>query len=228
MGKDARAETESPWRTAWRSTVANVVPMVVIWALAALTVAGYYLVPSVNAFFEPLRVWQTENGWLAAFASRFVFCGLLPGAFMVTLKALAVPHPLRVIVAQSVWSGLCGIVSGWMFGLHAAWFGTGVDFVTLFVKTVMNQFVWTPLYFAPVGAVVYFWIGRDLSLRRTCAEWPRDFLRTAVLPNLVASWIVWVPLAMLIHMFPTALQIQLAGFANAFLCLVLLTLGKRT
>ena len=47
------------------------------------------------------------------------------------------------------------------------------------------------------------------------------------LPAFLANWIVWVPLAMLIHMFPTALQVQLAGFANAFLCLVLLTLGKR-
>ena len=100
-------------------------------------------------------------------------------------------------------------------------------FNLLAAKTALNQFVWTPLYFAPAGAVVYFWIGRDLSLRRVRAEWPRDFLRTAVLPNLIANWIVWVPLAMLIHMFPTALQVQLAGFANAFLCLVLLTLGKR-
>ena len=221
------APREGPWRTAWRSTAANAVPLAVIWTLAALTVAGYYLVPCVNAFLEPLRVWQTETGWLAAFASRFVFCGLLPGVFMVTLKALAVPHPLRVVVAQSVWSGLCGIVSGWMFDLHAQWLGTGTDLATLAAKTALNQFVWTPLYFAPAGAVVYFWIGRDLSFRRVRAEWPRDFLRTAVLPNLIANWIVWVPLAMLIHMFPTALQVQLAGFANAFLCLVLLTLGKR-
>lgn len=217
----------SPWRTAWHSTVANVVPMVILWTLATLTVIGYYRIPAVAEFLEPLRVWQTEKGFVAAFASRFVFCGLLPGVFMVTMKSLSVPHPGRVIIAQSLWSGLCGIVSGWMFSLHAGWFGTGVDFLTLLIKTVLNQFVWTPLYFAPVGAVVYFWIGRDLSFRRVRAEWPKDFLRTAVLPNLMANWIVWVPVAMLIHMFPTALQIQLAGFANAFLCLVLLSLGKR-
>jgi hypothetical protein len=43
----------------------------------------------------------------------------------------------------------------------------------------------------------------------------------------VVNWIVWIPVAMFIHMFPTPLQIQLAGFANSFLCLVLLSLGKR-
>ena len=201
--------------------------MLVLWALAAIAVWSYYCIPAAARFLEPLRDWQSENGAVAAFASRFLFCGLLPGVFMVTMRHLAVPRPLLVIAVQSVWSGLCGIVSGWMFSLHAMWLGTGIGFWTLAAKTVLNQFVWTPLFFAPAGAVVYFWIGRDFSLRRMRGDWPDSFWRVLVMLNLVANWIVWIPVAMLIHMFPTPLQIQLAGFTNSFLCLVLLSLGKR-
>ena len=166
LQSQAVTDRRSFWSLAWRSTADNAVPMVVLWALAAITVVCYYRVPFVAGFLEPLRAWQAENGAVAAFASRFVFCGLLPGVFMVTMRHLAVPRPLLVIAVQSLWSGLCGIVSGWMFELHALWFGTGIDFWTLAAKTAMNQFAWTPLYFAPVGALVYFWIGRDFSFRR--------------------------------------------------------------
>lgn len=215
-------------RIAGRSVKANAVPMVVLWILAAGLVVWYYRLPGGAALLEPLARWQTENGWVAAFANRFVFCGLLPGAFMLTMKTLGMSHPLGALVAQTLWSGICGVVSGWMFTLHAQWFGTGVGFQTLLVKTVLQQFVWTPLVFAPAGAVVYLWIGCDFSLVRCRRELGRAFLMNGLLPNLFANWIVWIPCAFLIHMFPTPLQIQLTGFVNAFFCLVLLVIGKRT
>jgi len=201
--------------------------MVVLWALAGLLVAGYYHVPAVFAVLEPLDRLQRENGWIAAFLNRFLFSGLLPGVFILSVRALRPRRPLAVIFVQTMLSGVCGIVSGWMFEWHAAWFGTGTEMGTLLVKTVMYQFVWVVLFFMPLGAVVYFWIGRDFSFRRVRDEWPERFLGEMLLPNLIANWAVWIPLSLLIHLFPTALQIQVTGLANAFLSLVFLTIGRR-
>lgn len=208
------------------SARANVVPMVVLWMMAGALVVGYYFVPGIEKGLEPVRQWQTDCGWVAAFLNRFVFCGILPGVFILMMKTLSVPRPGLAIVAQTLWSGICGIVSGWMFELHALWFGTGTDFGTLCVKTAMQQFVWTPFFFAPVGALVYFWIGRDFSLARCRQEWSSGFWVETFLPNLFANWVVWFPCSMLVHMFPTALQIQLTGFVNAYFCLVLLWIGR--
>ena len=124
-------------------------------------------------------------------------------------------------------AGVCGIVSGWMFELHAAWFGAGTDFATILTKTLVYQFGWVVFFFMPIAAVVYFWIGRDFSFRRTKAEWPRHFIREVLLPNLIVNWTVWLPTSLAIHLFPTPLQVQLTGLANAFLSLALLTLGRR-
>ena len=208
------------------SVKANAVPMVMLWGAAVAVVTGYFSIPLVPRVLEPLAVWQTECGWVASFLNRFFFCGVLPGVFILTMKSLRAPHPFWVIFAQTMLSGVCGIVSGWMFELHALWFGTGIDLTTILVKTLVYQFGWVVLFFMPVGAVTYFWIGRDFSFRRVKEEWPRHFVRAVLIPNLVANWGVWLPLSLVIHLFPTPLQIQLTGLANAFLSLVLLTLGR--
>ena len=45
-------------RIGWDSVRANVVPMVVLWAVAAVLVFGYYLVPGVAGFLQPVAEWR--------------------------------------------------------------------------------------------------------------------------------------------------------------------------
>lgn len=205
---------------------ANLVPLVVLWGFAGALVLGYYFVPGVAALLQPLATWQQEWGWVASFLNRFVFCGVIPGAFVLSMKRLSLRFPLTAVCVQTLWSGVCGIVSGWMFCLHAEWFGTGIDLWTLTVKTAVQQFVWTPLFFAPVGALVYHWIGHAFVLDCWREPLTLAFWREIFLPNLLANWMIWIPCAVLIHMFPIPLQIQLAGFVNAFFCLIMLWIGK--
>ena len=70
------------------SVRANVVPMVVLWAMAAGLAVGYYWIPCVATVLEPLRVWQGEHELVGAFVSRVFFCGLVPGIFLLTMKAI--------------------------------------------------------------------------------------------------------------------------------------------
>ena len=70
-----------------RSVRANAVPMAVLWAIAVALVLAYHAIPAVAAALEPISRWQTAGGWGAAFLNRVVFCGLLPGVFMVTVPS---------------------------------------------------------------------------------------------------------------------------------------------
>ena len=200
--------------------------MVVLWAVAAVLVLAYYTLPMVSVALEPLARWQRESGWLAAFLNRVLFCGFIPGLFIVGVKALRPKHVVAVLAVQTLWSGICGIVSDWMFSLNAHLFGTGIDFLTLFVKTAICQFVWTPIFFAPLGAIVYFWMGRDFSAARFRREMPDRFYYGLVLPNLLVNWVLWIPVTFAIHAFPTPLQIQLSGLASALFALMLLAIGR--
>lgn len=203
---------------------ANLVPMILLWTVSAALVCGYYSVPAVVNCLRPLAHWQTESGWVAAFVSRFLFCGLATAPFMRWVGDIR--SSWSVIIMQAIWAGVCGILSDWMFSLNEVWFGAGVDLKTLCLKTAVCQFVWTPVLFMPLGTVVYLWLGRDLSLSRLKAEWPPHLFRDFFCPNLLSSWVVWIPTTMLMTMFPTALQIQLSGFVGVFHALLLLSIGR--
>ena len=221
-----REQCNSPWGIGWEAVKRNRLPMVVLWVISVATVLAYYTLPAVSATLEPLARWQRESGWVAAFLNRVLFCGFIPGLFIVGVKALRPKHVVAVLAVQTLWSGICGIVSDWMFSLNAHLFGTGIDFLTLCVKTAICQFVWTPIFFAPLGAIVYFWMGRDFSSTRFCREMPDRFYYGLVLPNLLVNWVLWIPVTFAIHAFPTPLQIQLSGLASALFALMLLASGR--
>ena len=216
----------SPWWVGWEAVKKNRLPMAVLWVFSVVLVLAYYTLPTMSNALEPLARWQRECGWLAAFLNRVIFCGLIPGVFIVCMKSLRPKHVVAVIAVQTAWSGICGIVSDCMFSLNAYLFGTGVDFLTLCVKTVVCQFVWTPFFFSPLGAIIYFWIGRDFSIRRFRRERPPRFYYGLVLPNLLVNWVLWVPVTFAIHAFPTPLQVQLSGLVSSLFSLLLLSIGR--
>lgn len=220
---DAR---KSPWRTGWESARANWLPMATLWIVAVAAVVAYCRFPAFAAALEPLARWQRESGWLAAFLNRIAFCGALPGVFLALVPAIRPRLVVATILAQTLWSGVCGVASDCMFSLNAQLFGTGTDFPTLCVKTAVCQFAWTPAFFSPLGSLVYFWIGRDFSLERVRREMPPRFYRDLVLPNLLANWVLWIPVTFAVHMFPTPLQVQLSGLAAALLSLIMLAIGR--
>ncbi len=217
---------DNPWRIGWEAVKKNRLPAGVLWAVSIAAVFAYYALPTVPALLEPLARWQKESGWFAAFLNRVIFCGLIPGVFIVCIKSLRPKHVAAVLAVQTLWSGICGVVSDWMFSLNAYMLGTGVDLLTLSAKTAVCQFVWTPIFFAPIGAVVYFWIGRDFSFARFRKEMPDRFYYGLVLPNLLVNWVLWIPVTFAIHSFPTPLQIQLSGLAAALFSLMLLAIGR--
>ena len=193
--------------------------MVVLWVLAALTVLAFYRVPAADAVFGPLAEWQTQNGWLAAFLNRVIFCGVIPGVFLLNVKSIRPSRPLLTIAVYSIWGGLWGIACDGFFTLQTAVFGMEADVATLVRKTLVDQFVWNVFICAPVNAVFFPWVARDFRRgpRRSCREFVQDCL---VL--LVANWIVWIPVTVIVYAFPLPLQIQLVGFACSFWMLVAL------
>ena len=221
----SRDEVANPLAIGWAAAKANAVPMVVLWAVSAALVAGYYASDSFAALLEPLLRWQKQGGYMAAALNRLFFYGLLPGVFQVLLPHLRPRLIVATILAQGAWAALFGVAVDALYRLFAWAFGDGNDIATLAIKTALNQFVWTTLVIAPANAVFFFWVARDFSLRRARAEWPRDFVRRVYLPNLVSNWCVWVPVNFAVFAFPLPLQVQLSGVVGAFWTLMCLKLG---
>lgn len=205
-----------------RSVRANVVPMLMLWGAAVLMVAAYYLSPSFASMLEPLKAWQTERGPLAAAVNRIAFCGLLPGVFLCTVKSIRPPRPVLTILAYCVWAALWGVLCDWFFTLQTVMFGSGRDIATLAAKTLVDQFVWTAIICTPLNSVFFAWVAgnfRKIDVVET--------VRNGYWTMLFANWIVWMPVAAIVYMFPLALQIQLVGLAGAFWMLSALAVGRK-
>lgn len=210
------------------SVRANAVPIFVLWMVALVMVLSYYFVPGVSGVLGPLARWQTEGGWFAAFLNRVVFCGIIPGSFLLSVRMLRPRRPLLTIALQSCWCGVWGIVVELFFQFLDMHVGSGVDWPTLAIKTAADAFVFTPLLMAPADAVFFFWLGRDMSLRRVVQDWPRDFVGSLVAPNLISNWCVWIPAGFAVFAFPLPLQIQISGFLSSIWVLMCLQIGIRS
>ena len=214
-----------PVRIGLESVKANAVPMVVLWSVAVSVVVAYYRCPVVASLLEPFEKWQSAQGELAAFANRVVFCGLLPGAFMVLMRSIRPPRVGRTVLAYSIWGGVMGILFDWFSSFQAYVFGAGVDWHTLVKKTIVDQFVWNVLFCTPAGALFYSWVSHDFNWK--APESFMSFILRDCLTILVSNWLVWIPVMLAIYAFPTPLQVQLVGLASSFWMLVALKAGGR-
>lgn len=218
------------WRRAlaigWRSACVNALPIAVLWGIAVALVLSYYLVPGVAATLEPIRMWQERNGWRAVVVGRIFFSGLVPGVFLLLVPRIRPKHPWATIVAFVAWGCALGVCCDAFFRVQSVWFGNGPEWGTLVAKTLVDQFLWTVVFLVPLNTVFYYWLGCDFSLRRMISEWPSDFVRELMLPNLVNNWLIGIPVIFATYAFPLDLQIHVNGLVGA-VCLLLFTqIGK--
>ena len=216
------------FRIGLASARANLLPMIVLWTLAGALVGAYYLLVPFRGMLEPIAGWHREFGWRAAFVSQAIFCGILPGVFLLAFRSIRPRHPFLTILAQSLWCGCFGICNNEVFHLMASALGDNAHVLTVLAKATFDQFIWTIAVIAPANAVFFFWLGRDFSFARMRCDWPRLFFRRMVMPNLIPNWIVWIPVSLAVFSFPVPLQIHVNGIVCTFWTLMCLQIGRRT
>jgi hypothetical protein len=84
----------------------------------------------------------------------------------------------------------------------------------------VDQFGYNPFFAAPFGVLTYEWNNNGISLG------PLRH-RDKILPTLLATWAVWIPLMAIIYSLPLALQFPLFGLALSFWVLLLTYMTNR-
>jgi hypothetical protein len=214
-------------RIGWESAKANRLPMVILWTLAAVLSVSYRFAPPVAEMLRPLAEMQAKWGPLAGAANQIFFCGVVPGLFMLLVKSIRPDRALAKFALQTLWSGMWGAVYFWFYALQARMFGAGHEWQTLLAKTAFDQFAWTPLVAVPLNGAFYLWMGSGFSFATLANRLRSGFVRTVVLPNLVSSWCVWIPIVAAVYAFPGELQVQVLGLVCSFWSLMCLEIGRR-
>ena len=208
------------------SVRANVLPMLALWLASGALIVGYYQVPSVASTLNRLGEFQRNYGIGAGFVSQFVFCGVIPCAFRLSVADIRTERPILKSFLQSLWCGCWGVVYVGFYDLQTRLFGSGSDFATLAAKTTFDQFVWSPFLPVPCTAFFCLWMESGFSLHTAAQKFRCDFVRRVWLANLLPNWCIWIPAVLAIYAFPIVLQVQILGLVGSFWALVSLRLAK--
>ena len=206
---------ERPLSIGLRAARANLVPALVIQAAVVAVVLAYY-------FWEPARVWlghlaefKREGGYLFSLVAGVLAGGLLPE--LLTVAVFQRWHVRRENLSSLAFGacfwGLMALVVDLFYHLQALMFGSGVEFATVFKKTVIDQFVFTPFVTIPFTVVVFEWRHAGYRLGAVSRALGRDFYRRKVLPAVVSGLGFWLPVVVLVYCLPLPLQFPLFTLA---------------
>ena len=220
---------EAPWKSGLRSARANLVPGLALQAFALVVVLGYYWHGPTHELLTQLSELRARMGLPFAIISTGLFGGFLPLLYLKSSAATRAQLSWRSGFLYTAYWAYKGIeVSAWYTFL--AWaIGDSPDLGKVVTKTVIDQFIWCPLWAVPSTAVFYFWCQHDCRLDAVVADLrhPRWYARR-VLPQLFANTGVWLPLVCIIFALPTPLQLPLQNLVLCFYCLLLAHMTRRT
>jgi hypothetical protein len=219
---------EAPWKAGLRSARANVVPGLVLQAFALAVVLGYYFHAPTRGWFTWLADFRNSTGLLFGVVSTGLFGGLLPLLFLKTARATrsSVTWP-QGLALTAFWS-YKGIEIALWYGFMAGSIGEAADVRTIAAKSLLDQFIYSPLWAVPTTAIIYLWCQTGFNTKVVADDLraPRWYARR-VLPMLCANLGVWLPLVCIIYALPTPLQLPLQNIVLCFFTLMLAHMSHR-
>jgi hypothetical protein len=210
----------SPWQAGLRGARANLLPGLVLQGVALALVLAYFHHAPTRAALTHLSAWRIEYGLGFAMLTTGLCGGLLPLLYL--RFASAQPPALAPgLILTAFWS-YKGLEIDLWYRVLAAWVGEGNSFGVVAAKTVLDQFVYCPLFAVPLTTVVYAWCQRGFNARAVWADMraPRWYVRR-VLPVLLSNLGVWLPAVCIIYTLPTPLQLPLQNVVLCFFTLLL-------
>ena len=206
---------ERPWLAGIRAARANFIPSLIVQTLMLSLLLGYY-------FYQPTQNWLNE---LAQIKARWSYgysaiASIIAGAIVPEIMRICVFQGCRLrrenlsnlLFTVPFWC-LMGITVDFFYRCQAGWFGGEVTFPVVAKKVLVDQFLYNPLFAAPVTAWLYEWKNRGFPTRNLAGLFTPAYYRDAVVPTLFATWGVWIPIVTILYSLPSLLQIPLFALA---------------
>ncbi|MBB5351246.1 hypothetical protein HNR46_001482 [Haloferula luteola] len=224
MAIDAQPQVlrEAPWKAGLRAAKANLVPGLVVQIAMVGLLVGYGFSVSFRGLLESLAEVKARWGWPYSALSGLVAGGILPELLRVVVfqkGKLKSANARELVFAAPFWAGM-GTVVDFFYRAQAMWFGDEARIEVVVPQVLVDQFVYNPIFAAPVTVWLYAWKNHGYRWQRRF--FTAAFYRDKVVPSLVACWGVWIPIVTVLYTLPE--PVQLPAFSLA-LCLWVMLYG---
>lgn len=225
----AMQKTRAPLTIGWEAARANAVPALIIQMIMLALLIAYYVSPATAMALKKLADFKQAHGLGFVIIASITAGALIPELFLILFFQRGRPHRgnLRnLLFTIPVW-GFDGSLVDLLYRSEAAWFGDVVTGPVVCAKILVDQFGYNPFFAAPFGVLTYEWKNRGISIRPVRDLFTWKHYRDKIIPTLMATWAVWIPLMAIIYSLPLALQFPLFGLALSFWVLLLTYMTNR-
>ncbi|MEI8341419.1 MAG: hypothetical protein WCH43_07805 [Verrucomicrobiota bacterium] len=214
---------EKPLFIGLKAAKANFIPGLIIQALMLAVVLAYYWHEPVRLWLNALAQWKARLGYGFTVPLSMVAGGLLPELLKVIVFQRGKIHRenFETLAFSVVFWGFMGASVDTFYRLQAEWFGTAHTVSVLTKKVLVDQFVYNVVFAAPITVWAYELKSRGYSIRGISALFTYGYYRDQIVPVLIATWGVWLPVVTIIYSLPSLLQIPLFGLALGFWVLIM-------
>lgn len=207
----------------WEAARANLVPALLIQVVMLALLLGYYFSPAVAGMLDQLAQYKLHHGMMFVVVAAVAAGALVPELFLILFFQGG--RPLRqnlrnLLFTVPIWA-FDGSLVDLLYRSEAAWFGNVVTVPVVLAKICVDQFGYNPFFAAPFGVLTYEWKNSGFSRESLVRGFSWDHYRDKVVPTLLATWAVWIPMMAMIYSLPLALQFPLFGLALTFWVLLL-------
>jgi hypothetical protein len=222
-------KSRTPLTLGWEAARANAVPALIIQATMLALLLAYYTNHTVFSGLNQLAAYKRAHGLIFVIIASIAAGAIIPEIFLILFFQHGRPNKRNLrnlLFTIPVW-GFDGSLVDLLYRSQAAWFGDVVTVPVVCAKIFVDQFGYNPFFAAPFGVLTYEWKNNGISLRPVRQLFTFAHYRDKILPTLVATWAVWIPLMGIIYSLPLALQFPLFGLALSFWVLLLTYMTNR-
>lgn len=229
MTPSAGKSNRTPLALGWEAARANAVPAFILQAMMVALLVAYYVNPATAHALNRLAEYKQEQGLFFVIVAAIAAGALLPELFVICFFQRG--HPRRenlrnLAFTVPTWA-IDGLLVDAMYRGMAGWLGDVVTGPVVLAKIGIDMLGYNPFFAAPAEVLVYEWKNTRISWSSVRRALTWEHYRDKIVPTLLATWAVWIPLVAVIYSLPLALQFPLFSLALTFWVLLLTYMTNR-
>ena len=229
MAVVGNTQARTPLTIGWDAVKANAKPALILQGVMLALLIGYYTSPPLAHALETLAQLREQYGLGFVLVSAAIAGAIVPELFLIVFFQHGKPRRanLRNLAFTIPTCAMDGVLVDGMYRLNAFWFGDVITLPVLAAKVCVDMFGYNPFLAAPLEVLIYEWKNEGFSWAsvRRALTWAH--YKDKIVPTLLATWAVWMPLMAVIYALPLALQFPLFSVALTFWVLLLTYMTNR-
>jgi len=205
----------------------NALPGLALWILALLLVLADRSIPSAHALFQGIGTWKERYGLAFSATTTAFFGGAVPFLFLLLSGRIRRTRLAPDLAFYMLFWAYKGVEVDLFYRLQSHLFGNHAAVGTIVRKVLLDQFVYNPIWAAPMSALAFLWKESAFSWNTMKSRLGFEFMTFSVPVTLMSTWAVWIPAVAIIYCLPAPLQIPLFNLVLCFWVLVLSFISKR-